>query len=470
MNKSNIKIIVFGAGISGLSTAFWLNKKGYSVTVLESKRRVGGAMETEKANDYLIDYGSNSGLLTTPLISQLAEEVGLKEELIFADESAEKRYILKNSQLHALPTAPKAFLKTKLFSGKAKLRLLKEPFISRSGDGYFQSIAEFVERRLGKEFLEYAIDPFVSGVFAGDPYKLSVGSAFPKLYRLEEKYGGIFKGVIFGARERKKRNEESKQSAKMFSFKNGMQSFPQAIYEKLKDKVKLNAIVEEVTKTETGYNVVYSEQDVRQEIEGDIILSTVPSYEAANIFNKIDHSTQSSFNEIYYPPVLNLYLSFKKENIGKELDGFGFLIPSKEKRTFLGAIWSSTIFPGRCGDNYASFTIFIGGARNPHLFEMDKNDLINKVVSEFNQVMNVKGEPEFVKTKLWEKAIPQYNLGYVTLENKFKDFEKNNPGIFLSGNFIGGISVGDCVKNSEVNLNRINKYIEEKFINKFSVK
>ncbi len=464
MDKRDVKIVVLGAGISGLSTAFWLNKEGYNVTVLESMRRIGGAMETEKSGDYLIDYGSNSGLLTTPLITQLAEEVGLKDDLIFANESADKRYILKKSKLHALPVSPKSFLKTKLFSGKAKLRLLKEPFISRSGDGYFQSIAEFVERRLGKEFLEYAIDPFVSGVFAGDPYKLSVGSAFPKLYRLEEKYGGIFKGVILGAKERKKRKEESKQSAKMFSFKKGMQSFPEAIYEKLSQKVKLNAIVEEVIKTEKGYKVFYSEQDVKKEIDADIILSTVPSYAAANIFSKIDQSTQSSFNEIYYPPVMNLYLGFKKENIGKELDGFGFLIPSKEKRTFLGAIWSSTIFPGRCGDEYAAFTIFIGGARNPHLFEMDKNELTSKVLSEFSKIMNVKGDPDFVKTKLWEKAIPQYNLGYITLENKFKGLEKNNPGIFLSGNYIGGISVGDCVKNSEVNLNRINEYIEKNII------
>ena len=463
MDKKKIRIAVLGAGISGLSTAYWLLKEGYDVTVFESKRTPGGAMVTETVDDYLIDYGPNSGLETTPLIAKLVEEVGLKDEMIYASETSNTRYILGNNQLHALPTNPKAFLKTKLFSLKAKLRLLKEPFVGKSGDGYFQSISEFVERRLGKEFLDYAIDPFVSGVFAGDPAKLSVASAFPKLYRLEEVYGGLIKGMILGARERKKRNEESKQSAKMFSFINGMQTFPQAITNKIKDNVRLNFIVEKIEKNDNSFKIYYSEQDFKFETEVDIILSTMPAYKISGIYSGMEETTQKVLNSVYYPPVMVLYLGYKKENIGQPLDGFGFLIPSKEKRSFLGAIWSSTIFPNRAADDKAAFTLFIGGSRNPKLLDENHDELIKKVISEFSEIMKIKGDPDFLKSSFWEKAIPQYNLGYIQTEITLKKFENENKGFFLGGNYLGGISVGDCVKNSEINLNKINKFVEENY-------
>jgi len=185
------KVIIIGAGISGLATAFWLKENGVEVKIIESRSESGGAMQTSFEKNYLIDYGPNSGLETTPLIKKLVDKVGLTEQMIYANEQSNKRYILRNNTLHALPTSPPAFIKTKLFSLKGKLRVMKEPFVGRSDDGYYQSLGSFVERRLGKEFLDYAIDPFVSGVFAGDPMRLSVKSAFPKLYALEENYGGF---------------------------------------------------------------------------------------------------------------------------------------------------------------------------------------------------------------------------------------------------------------------------------------
>ena len=246
MDTDNIKIAILGAGISGLAAAYWLQKAGRDITVLEANREPGGSMITRREEGFLIDYGPNSGLDTTPLIAQMVAELGLRDEIVYASEIGNKRYILKNQRLHALPTTPLAFLKTDLFSLKAKLRLLAEPFIGKSQDGYYQSISQFVERRLGREFLDYAINPFVAGVFAGNPDKLSVKSAFPKLYRLEELYGGLIKGFIKGAKERKKRSETSKQSARMFSFKSGMQIFPRAIAAKPGIRIQYDCKVEKV--------------------------------------------------------------------------------------------------------------------------------------------------------------------------------------------------------------------------------
>ena len=462
MDKSEIKITILGAGISGLATAFWLNKDGFDLTVLESINEPGGSMITRYEDGFLIDYGPNSGLETTPLIGQIVEEIGLKVEMIYADEKANKRYILKNDQLHALPTSPSAFLKTKLFSTKAKLRLLAEPFVVKSKEGYYQSISEFVKRRLGQEFLDYAINPFVAGVFAGDPDRLSVKSAFPKLYRLEELYGGLFKGLVLGAKERKKQAEQSKQSARMFSFERGMQSFPKSIAAKLGDKIKYNCHVENVVKSENKFKVLYHHNSKSEEIVTDVVLSTIPAYQAASIFDDKENQLFDHLNKIYYPPVKVLYIGFRKTVVGQVLDGFGFLIPEKENKAFLGAIWSSTIFPFRARDDLAAFTLFIGGARSPELLDNENEKLVHNVIEEFKKIMDIDSDPIFIKEMLWPKAIPQYSIGYIEHEKYFQKFEMSNPGIFLSGNYRGGISVGDCIKNSELTYEKICEYITQR--------
>lgn len=446
---SSKKIVVLGAGISGLTTAYLLYKKGADVVVLEKKKEAGGSMESVRENGCLFDRGPNSALETTPLIAQLVEELNLKDQLLYASKEANKRYILRNNNLYPLPMSPLAFIKTKLFSTGAKLRLLAEPFIGRSEDGYYQSIAEFVERRLGREFLDYAINPFVAGVYAGNPEELSVKSAFPKLYALEEKYGGLIIGTIKSAKERKKRAEQSKQSAKMFSFKDGMQALPNAIAGVLGDRVRYGCEVKEILKNESGYNVVFEHNGDEEIIGCQSVISAVPAYRAAEIFSKWDADLVKHLNDIYYPPVLVLYMIYNKKDIGHQLDGFGFLIPAKEKKSFLGALWSSIIFSGRTDDDKAAFTLFVGGSRDANLLKTEKERVIKTVRKEFEELMTIKAQPVFISSRYWDKAIPQYNIGYIEHEKYFEQFEQEHPGIILSGNYRGGISVGDCIKNAE---------------------
>jgi oxygen-dependent protoporphyrinogen oxidase len=454
------KIIVLGAGISGLATAYWLYKDGYDVSVLEQNPEAGGSMISRRESDYLVDYGPNSGLETTPLIRRLVDETGISDELVYANEKGNKRYILKNNRLFPLPMNPPSFISTKLFSTKAKLRLLAEPFIGKSEDGYYQSVSQFVRRRLGQEFLDYAINPFVAGVFAGNPDELSVKSAFPKLYRLEEVYGGLIKGMIKGAKERKQSEEQSKQSARMFSFKNGMQTFPKSIAEKLKTQINYECRVKSVERIENLWRVVFDQKGEQKELLANVVLSTVPAYSAGKVFSCVDKKLREHTDKIYYPPVMVLFLGYRKENIRQQLDGFGYLIPKIENKSYLGAIWSSVIFPNRAEKDNACFTIFIGGARSPELFGMQKDELIKKVLDEFHSTMKINSNPVFISDRLWDKAIPQYNIGYIEHEKYFEQFENENPGIFLSGNYRGGISVGDCVKNSEVVFKKIGKVMK----------
>jgi oxygen-dependent protoporphyrinogen oxidase len=452
----NTKVVVIGAGISGLTAAHILNKVGYDVTVLERNDKVGGSIETVVENGMLFDRGPNSALETTPIIAQLVEELNLKDQFVYANKEGNKRYILKDGKLHELPMSPPSFIKSKLFSGKAKLRLMKEPFIGRSADGYYQSIAEFVTRRLGSEFLDYAINPFVAGVYAGNPEDLSVKSAFPKLYALEEDYGGLIVGTIRSIRKRKKRKEQSKQSAKMLSFKDGMQILPKAIAGALGNHVKLNADVVSIRKTGEGkFGVTYKNDGQTLTLLADVVLSTVPAFKAADLFCDFDDKFKDHCADIYYPPVLVLYLAYSKKDVGQPLDGFGFLVPSKEGKSFLGSIWSSVIFPNRSNEDSAAFTLFVGGSRDPGFVDDNEEAVVKRVRNEFEEIMKINGKPVYISTRLWEKAIPQYKLGYVEHENYFDHFEKENKDIIISGNFRGGISVGDCIKNAELVVQKI---------------
>lgn len=452
MNK---KIVVIGAGISGLTSAYLLSKKGFDVTVLEKRSAVGGSIESVIENGFLFDRGPNSALETTPVIGQLIQELNLESELLYASKLADKRYILRNNQLHPLPMSPQGLIKTKLFSGKAKLRLMTEPFIGRSKDGYYQSLADFVKRRLGQEFLDYAINPFVAGVYAGKPEDLSVKSAFPKLYALEEKYGGLMIGTVRSIRERKKRAEVAKQSAKMLSFKVGMIALPKAFEKYFGDKIFLSSEVTSIDKSNTGFSVTYKQNNIVNKIDCDVVLSTIPAYSASSIFTKYDKEFKTHSDAIYYPPVLVYYLVYDKKIIKQDLDGFGFLIPAKEKKSFLGALWSSIIFSDRTDENHAAFTLFVGGSRNPEFVQEERTPLLNKVKKEFEALMGITGTPIFSSERFWEKAIPQYNLGHIEHERFFDDFEKRNFGLFISGNFRGGISIGDCIKNADLVSNKI---------------
>jgi oxygen-dependent protoporphyrinogen oxidase len=453
---ANTKVVIIGAGISGLTATHILHKVGYDVTVLERNDKVGGSIETVLEGGMMFDRGPNSALETTPIIAQLVEELNLKDQFVYANKEGNKRYILKDGKLHALPMSPPAFIKSKLFSGKAKLRLMKEPFIGRSTDGYYQSIAEFVTRRLGSEFLDYAINPFVAGVYAGNPEDLSVKSAFPKLYALEEDYGGLIVGTIRSIRKRKKRKEQSKQSAKMLSFKDGMQVLPKAIAGALGNRVKLNADVVSIRKTGEGkFGVTYKNDGQTLTLLVDVIISTIPAYRAAELFSDFDYKFKDHCADIYYPPVLVFYLVYNKKNVGQTLDGFGFLVPSKERKSFLGAIWSSVIFPNRSDEDSAAFTLFVGGSRDPGFVDDNEEAVVKRVRNEFEEIMKIIGKPVYTSTRFWEKAIPQYKLGYVEHENYFDHFEKENKGIIISGNFRGGISVGDCIKNAELVVQKI---------------
>ncbi len=444
--------LIIGGGISGLATAYRLQRAGLNVLLLEKSSHVGGSIQTEEENGFLIDSGPNSTLDTSPKIRQFIKDLGVEDRRVNANASANRRYILRDGELRPLPMSPPQFLASNLFSFKAKLRLLAEPFIAAAPEHKEETIAEFVVRRLGREFLDYAINPFVAGVYAGDPERLSVRSAVAKIYALEEKYGSLIKGMIRGARERKKRAETDKTKAQLFSFRNGMVEMTNTLAGHLENSIQAKSEITGLqlpVDSDDFHKVDYENDGQVFSVKSRSIIFTTPAYVTANYLQVFDKPLTAKLNEIVYPQVAMVFLGFKKKPPCRPLDGFGFLVPKVEKRNILGTIWSSTIFPNRAPEAGVALTTFVGGMRQPELAARDDKDILELVLSDLREIMGLEGQPDIIKIKRWNKAIPQYELGHQKRIDAAEKFESEHPGIFISGNFRNGISVGDCIIQSE---------------------
>lgn len=450
-------VLVVGAGISGLACAVWLERRGARVAVIEKNPVPGGAMVSVAEGGYLVETGPNSALETTPLFAELFAAAGVEADKVAANPQSSKRFILRGGKLVALPMSPPAFLATPLFSLGAKLRLLREPFIGR-GEGE-ETVAEFVRRRLGWEFLDYAINPFVAGVYAGDPERLSVPAAFPRLAELEQKYGSLIRGQIQGARERRRRAEKSKQSAPMFSFRGGMGTLPKALAARLSD-VRLGVAAESVERAAAGYRVRGRDAAGQPtEAAARCVVLAMPAHVTGTLVAPLAPDAADALAGIEYPPVAVVATAYRREPGMHPLDGFGFLIPAKENRRILGTLFSSTLFPGRAPEGRVLLTSFVGGMRQPDLARKSESELVAMVAAEQRELLGCPATPEFARVTFWPKAIPQYAPGHLQRMARLARAEEELPGLFFCANYRGGISVGDCVKSAHAMAERVARFL-----------
>lgn len=432
------KIGIIGGGISGLTAAFLLKKSGFKVTLFEKSERVGGNIQTIEIDNFKIEYAPNS-LLKSPRLVDLIKDLNLESQVLAANAANKKRYVLREGRLQALPMTLAKMAASDYFSWGAKLRLLKEPFV-QSKSPPDESVAAFFERRLGREIVERAADPFIAGIYAGNPENLSVQAAFPRLYELEKTHGSLLIGSIFSKAEK-----ADKDFPRTFSFANGVQTLTGALAEDLGESVKTNTTIERIEKIADGKWFV--KNDLDEDVFDALVIST-PAESAANLIENLDVDLSEQLRQIYYPPIAMVFFGVKKDALGKDLDGFGFLVPSSEKRKILGTIWNSAVFENRAPEGYHLLTNFVGGARNAELFEKSDKELFEIVFDELKNILGLRVQPEFTHIKRWRKAIPQYLLGYERIENGIEEFEGENKGIHFCSNFYKGISVSDCVKNA----------------------
>jgi oxygen-dependent protoporphyrinogen oxidase len=466
-------VAIIGGGITGLTAGFYLQSRGIPVTVYEATERVGGAIRSLRREGYLAEFGPNTILETSPKISQLVEDAGLKTRRLDPDPKAEARYVVRYRRPIAMPGSPLGFFTTPLFTLGAKFAVMREPFRPVKRDGQEESIADFVRRRLCPEFLDHAIDALVAGIYAGDPEKLSVQQAFPKLAALEEKYGSMIKGQILGARERKKRGEVAKDRAPKFSFDEGLQVLPDTLRDRLGESVKLNTSITQLAQTSAGWTAEFQGPSGEGRAEHSAVLYAGTAFKLAELqvdlsdtggtgsprpaaranatgsahgvtrpTNKLD---LSAFAEIRYPPVASVVLGFRREDVAHSCDGFGMLIPRIEGFKILGTIFSSALFPNRAPAGHVTLTTYIGGERYPELASLPAEKLYEIVTEDLRVLLGVRGKPTFQHSVFWPKAIPQYNLGYGKYRALLTDIEQRAPGLFFAGHYRDGVSLGDSI-------------------------
>lgn len=450
-----IDVLVVGAGLSGLVTAFRAKRAGLSVAVFEIGSRPGGVIGSGRHSGALFERGPNSGLDTTPLINAMLDDLGIRADRVDGSKASSKRYVLRDGRLVALPMSPGAFLRTPLFSFGAKLRLFAEPFIGKAAPDVEESIAQFVRRRLGPEFLDYAIEPFVAGIYAGDPETLSVPAAFPRLHALEQQYGSLIKGAILGARQRRKNADKAKNAASSFSFRDGMQTLTDALARAV-GQVDCDVKVTRVDRCpDGGFTVTGERFGMAFERQAGAVVIATPAHSAAGIVQAMAPVAAEALREIPYPPVTVVASAYRRREILHPLDGFGFLAPARERPAVLGTLFSSTMFENRAPTEVAVLTTFVGGRRNPDLATAGDAEIRGAVQEELARLLGAGADPMWSEVTRWPRAIPQYTMGHLLRIAKVEEAERSIPGLYFCANYRGGVSIGDCVKAGHATAERL---------------
>ncbi len=431
------EVVVVGSGISGLSTAYRLKKQGVRVVVYEKDDEIGGNIKTLRVNGYIIEVGPQTVLADEDVLS-FFRELGLRP--VEASPSSKKRYILKRGKLFPVPLNPVSFLTSPLLSVRGKLRVLKEIFLP-AGSGE-ESLADFVRRRLGEEVLTYLVQPFVSGVYAGDPEALSVKYAFPRLYALEREFGSLIKGAM------KKRSLAPK--GKLVSFEGGLKTLTDRLAEEV--EVRKENVVLRIRRKDDRFIL-----DTRSgKVETKAVVVSSPAYTASYLLKDLSWSAAKEFDSIDYPPVAVVNVGVRS---GSVPDGFGFLVPRVEGRRILGVIFTSRIFKGRAPEGRDLLTVYLGGATDRGIADMGEEEIAEVVERDLREILGV-SDVEIIKVKVWKRAIPQYTVGYGKYLNLAREMEDTFPGLFLTGNYLSGISVPDCIRYSKKVAEKVVRYLE----------
>ena len=431
------QVIVIGAGITGLTCARTLHKLGLETLILESGTHVGGVIRTEKRDGYLLEWGPNS-LLPTPHTFQLIDEIGLGSDLQQADPKA-PRFVCVNGELRRVPFGA--------LTAQGIARALAEPFV-RSKATEDESVAHFFRRRLGPQVLDRLIGPLVTGIYAGDSEKLSVAATFPKLVEIERDHGSLIVGMI--RTPRKKGTPQSNGSAQspgnprrssISSFPDGMETLPKRLAE--------------------GLNIQLGSTGVRigKTVQAPATIITTPAYNAAEIVENFNEDLASLLRQVTYAPIVLAATSLADDTLQIPVRGFGFLVPRSERLNVLGTIFNSSLFLDRAPKGYQLLTSFVGGALNPEAYDWPDGRVWDVVCSELKRVLKLQLQPSPVALLRHRRAIPQYGLNHLKWRRALNTELKRSPGLFITGNYLEGVSVPACMEQADKMAHTVAEYI-----------
>ncbi len=433
--------IVVGAGMSGLVRARALLNRGEEVLLLEASSRPGGVVRTERKDGFLLELGPNT-VRPTPELWALVNELGLREEALLADARL-PRYVEWKGKLHPLPMSPGSLLGTPLLSARGKLRLLAEPFAGRGADAE-ESVHAFFARRLGEEVADRFVEPFVGGIFAGSSRALSIAAAFPSLARWDREHGSLLRGAFA---ERKKTPRDRSAPRGLLSFREGLETLPRALAASLGSRLETGTRVESLTPLEEGG---WRLSTSRGERSAARVVLAAPAWEAARLVGPFAPDAADALAGIPHPFLAVVHLNTPLAALPRPLHGFGHLVVPQESRRILGAVWSSSLFSGRAPDGRALITVFLGGARDPEASVLSDQELTEIAARDTAAALEAREEPQPVSTTRYARSIPQYVTRHGARMEVLAQAESRFSGLTLLGNYRGGVSVGDVVKQASL--------------------
>lgn len=452
------RVVIVGGGISGLAIAHALVERqlaagiaAIEVCLLEAGAEPGGKIRSERSAGYLCEWGPNGFLNKEPATLSLCRRLGLTAQLQPAEDAFGRRYIYRRGRLVAVRANPLGFIASPLLPPAGKLRLFCEPFVPRrralrhEGD---ESVASFARRRIGSWGAEILIDAMQSGIYAGDPTRLSVKSCFPRVVEVEQQYGSLVRGMVSLKRSSKGgATPGAGPSGHLTSFNDGLQSLTNALAARLGSRVRCNTTLRAIQRRNQRYQL---ELDGGEPLQADAVVLACPAYAAAPLLAPLDGHLSRLIDGIEYAPLGVLCLGWRREQVKHPLDGFGFLAPRREGLRSLGALFSSSIFRGRAPFGRVLMRVMLGGARDPQVLELDDDHLVLLALSELEPVLGLNGMPEHVRVFRHTRAIPQYNVGHEARIQRIAQRLADLPHLHLGGNAYHGVSINDCVRNAEV--------------------
>lgn len=444
----NRDTVVIGAGITGLTCAFRLKEKGADVAVVECLDRVGGQIHTVREEGFVFESGPNTGVIKYPEVAELFEQLGARCTAEVAPDSSKRRLIWKGNRFHDLPSSPLSALRTPLFTWKDKLRILGEPWRKRGTDPY-ESVGSLAERRLGKSYADYAVDPFLSGVYAGDPYRLPVRLALPLLYKLEQEHGSFVRGAIAKAKQ-PKTERDRKATKKVFSAEGGFSNLVDALADAIgRERIVTGANRTRITPHGEGWKVEYEHEGSPCTIHARKVVTTCAAYALPELLPFIDRETMARLSNLYYAPVVQVGVGIRDTG-GHDWKAFGGLVPSCERKDVLGILFPSACFDGRAPQGGASMACFMGGVRHPEVLRKSDEELTRIVNAALHDMLKYpEGKTaDVVRIFRHERAIPQYEASTDLRLAAIGQVQQAYPNLVIAGNLRDGIGMGDRIRQA----------------------
>jgi protoporphyrinogen/coproporphyrinogen III oxidase len=440
------RVVVIGAGVSGLATAWWIRREArerrisLALSLFEASSTAGGHVRSEVVDGFVCERGPSGFLDEAPRTLELVDQLGLGHRMITADPAAARRYVYHSGRLHEVPTRPLAFLRSSVLPWSAKARILAEPFVVRRREDCEESVADFARRRLGRGFARYLLDPMVSGIFAGDPEALSLAAAFPKMAALEHEHGGLFRAL---AKRRAAAGGPAGPAGTLRSFPRGMGELTDALVTELQAELQTNAPVRRLERDGEAWRVILDGRSV----EADRLVLACPAHAAAPLVAPLDLGAAAALDAIPFASVGVVCEGHGSADLARPLDGFGVLAPRDEGLRILGVLACDRIFPDHAPAGHRLLRSLVGGARDPAAATLSDDDLGAIVHRDLDRLVGLRGDPRPSRIYRHDRAIPQYTIGHLDRVATIDRFARES-GLSFTGASHRGVSVNGCIEDA----------------------